>query len=34
MTRLQVFKRDNLIVEYIKEHKGRENCVSAKQITK
>ena len=34
MTKLQILKRDNLIVEYIKEHKGRKNSVPTEQLAK
>lgn len=32
MTRAQTLKRDNLLVEFVKKHKGKDNCVSSKEI--
>lgn len=32
MTPAQILKRDNLLVDFICNHKGRENVVSAKEI--
>jgi hypothetical protein len=32
MTREQTFKRDQLIIEFIRQHKGVNNAVPTKQI--
>ena len=33
MTREQTFKRDQLIIEFIRQHKGLNNAVSTKQVS-
>lgn len=30
----ETLKRDNLLVEFLREHRGAKNCVSNKEITK
>lgn len=32
MTQIQVLNRDNLLVDFIFQHKGKDNIVSAKEI--
>lgn len=32
MTAIQIFKRDNLLVDFLFQHKGIQNIVSAKEI--
>ena len=34
MTGNLIVNRDNLIVKYIQQHKGKDNCVSAKELAK
>ena len=34
MKQSEVIKRDNLLVEFLREHKGAKNCVSNKEIAK
>lgn len=34
MKRSEVIKRDNILVEFLRQHRGGENCVSSEAISK